>query len=50
MKRFFGYLAAIIGITAAQAANIGQWNAYLAYHDITDIEPAGQLIYVHLCA
>lgn len=46
MKRFFGYLAAIIGITAAQAANIGQWNAYLAYHDITDIEPAGQLIYV----
>ena len=46
MKRFFGFLAAIIGITAAQAANIGQWNAYLAYHDITDIEPAGQLIYV----
>ena len=46
MKRFFGFLAAIIGITAAQAANIGQWNAYLAYHDITDIEPAGPLIYV----
>ena len=46
MKRFFGFLAAIISITAAQAANIGQWNAYLAYHDITDIEPAGQLIYV----
>ena len=33
-------------IMTAQAANIGQWNAYLAYHDITDIEPAGQLIYV----
>lgn len=33
-------------IMTAQGANIGQWNAYLAYHDITDIEPAGQLIYV----
>ena len=33
-------------IMTAQTANIGQWNAYLAYHDITDIEPAGQLIYV----
>ena len=46
MRRFFGFLAAIIGITIAQAATIGQWNAYLAYHDITDIEPAGKLIYV----
>ena len=46
MRRFFGLIAAIIGINAAQAATIGQWNAYLAYHDITDIEPAGKLIYV----
>lgn len=46
MRRFFGFLAAIIGIMTTQAATIGQWNAYLAYHDITDIEPAGKLIYV----
>ena len=29
-----------------RGATIGQWNAYLAYHDITDIEPAGRLVYV----
>lgn len=32
--------------TTTQAASIGQWNAYLAYNDITDIEPAGNIIYV----
>ena len=31
---------------AIQAASIGQWNAYLAYHEITDIEPAGNMVYV----
>ena len=43
-KSIIGLL--LILATQLQAANIGQWNAYLAYHDITDIEPAGQLIYV----
>lgn len=28
------------------AQKIGQWNAYMAYGDITDIEPAGKTIYV----
>ena len=46
MRRFFGLFFVFMNIMTAQAANIGQWNAYLAYHDITDIEPAGQLIYV----
>lgn len=27
-------------------AKIGQWNAYMAYSDITDIEPAGNMVYV----
>lgn len=31
--------------TIAKAA-IGQWNAYMAYSDIKDIEPAGNIIYV----
>lgn len=29
-----------------RAAEVGQWSAYMAYHDLTDIEPAGQTIYV----
>ncbi|MBS5527305.1 MAG: Por secretion system protein [Prevotella sp.] len=28
------------------AQKIGQWNAYMAYGDITDIEPAGNMVYV----
>lgn len=28
------------------AAKLGEWNAYMAYSDITDIEPAGNIIYV----
>lgn len=31
--------------TTANAA-IGQWNTYMAYSEITDIEPAGNIIYV----
>lgn len=46
MKRFFGLIAAIVSIMTTQAASIGEWKAYLAYHDITDIEPAGKLVYV----
>ena len=46
MRRFFGLILVFMTIMTAQAATIGQWNAYLAYHDITDIEPAGKLIYV----
>lgn len=46
MRRFFGLILVFMTIMTAQAATIGQWNAYLAYHDITDIEPAGKLVYV----
>ncbi len=28
------------------AQKIGQWNAYMAYGDITDIEPTGNIVYV----
>lgn len=33
-------------IATMTKAAIGQWNAYMAYGDITDIEPAGSMIYV----
>ena len=46
MKRFFGLIAGLATLLSTQAASIGEWNAYLAYHDITDIEPAGKLVYV----
>jgi hypothetical protein len=46
MKRFFGFIAGLATLLSTQAASIGEWNAYLAYHDITDIEPAGKLVYV----
>ena len=46
MKRFFGFIASLATLLSTQAASIGEWNAYLAYHDITDIEPAGKLVYV----
>ncbi|MBO4314777.1 MAG: Por secretion system protein [Prevotella sp.] len=28
------------------AAEIGTWNAYMAYHDVTEIEKAGNILYV----
>ena len=42
-------LLTIIGcLTCATSAasGIGTWNVYMAYHDITDIKPAGNIIYV----
>ncbi len=33
-------------VLCLQAAATGQWNAYLAYQSITDIEPAGNVIFV----
>ena len=46
MRKIFGFIAGLATLLSTQAASIGEWNAYLAYHDITDIEPAGKLIYV----
>ena len=30
----------------ARGAEIGTWNSYMAYHDITDIQKAGNILYV----
>ena len=30
----------------SHAAEIGTWNAYMAYHDVTEIEKAGNILYV----
>lgn len=32
--------------TTISAAKIGEWKAYMAYGEITDIEPAGNIVYV----
>lgn len=31
---------------STNAAEIGTWNAYMAYHDVTEIEKAGNILYV----
>ena len=46
MKRIIYILAGWMCALHIMAAQVGQWNAYLAYHDITDIEPAGNMVYV----
>ncbi|MBR1464260.1 MAG: Por secretion system protein [Prevotella sp.] len=46
MRRIIYILAALLFAFHTVAAQVGQWNAYLAYHDITDIEPAGNMVYV----
>ena len=33
-------------LSTAHAATIGTWKAYLAYHDVTEIETAGNIMYV----
>lgn len=41
-------IAGILMLAAVNvsASKIGQWNAYMAYGNITDIEPAGNMVYV----
>ena len=46
MKKSIIALLTMMAATATQAVSIGQWNIHLAYYDITDIEPAGELVYV----
>ena len=36
----------VVLATTIQAATNDQWNIFLAYHNVTDIEPAGNMIYV----
>lgn len=33
-------------LSTAHAATIGTWKAYMAYHDVTEIETAGNIMYV----
>lgn len=33
-------------VSSVFASKIGQWQTYIGYSDITDIEPAGNLVYV----
>lgn len=46
MKKITLLLAMAIIATACKAKAINTWNAYPAYSDITEIEPAGNLVYV----
>lgn len=45
MRRIFILLALFISI-GIHADKIGEWKAYMAYGEITDIEPAGNMVYV----
>lgn len=44
--KFFILNILLLLSTVMSVAKIGQWNVYMAYNDITDIEPAGKIIYV----
>ncbi|MBR6495343.1 MAG: hypothetical protein IKT22_08820, partial [Prevotella sp.] len=46
MKKILVSFAIFLASTAIQAASIGSWKAYLAYTDITDIEKAGNELFV----
>lgn len=45
MKRGIIFIIALF-IIAVMPAETGSWRAYMAYHDITNITPAGKIIYV----
>lgn len=47
MKKIINSIIILLLISATTVKSaIGQWNVYMAYSDITDIEPAGSLVYV----
>ena len=45
MKRLFT-IWSLLFVMITHMAAIGQWKAYMAYYNITDIEPAGKMVYV----
>lgn len=45
MRRLLVLLSIILAL-GARAERIGEWRTYMAYHDVTDIEPAGNMVYV----
>ena len=46
MKALLSTLLLFLALLTAQGAAIGTWNTFLAYSDITEIEPAGKMVYV----
>lgn len=49
MKKLIAYsllLFSLLSTLSSKAQGVGQWKAYMSYHNITAIEPAGKLIYV----
>ena len=46
MNRIAVIILSILSPLLLQAATIGEWNVYPAYADITDIQPAGNTVYV----
>jgi len=46
MKKSAITLLLLITVLSIRGAAIGQWNFYMAYNTISDIEPAGKYIYV----
>ena len=46
MKKSLSILLMLLATLFAQAAPIGSWTSFLAYGDITEIEPAGKMVYV----
>src|SRR5574344_236089 len=45
-KGILSFLLAFIISVSASANSIGSWSSYLAYHSITEIAPAGNIIYI----
>ena len=46
MNRIAVIILSVLSPLFLQAATIGEWNVYPAYADITDIQPAGNTVYV----
>lgn len=46
MKRLYLIIMLVITTVTMNAGAIGTWNSYLAYHKITEIEVAGNMVYV----
>ena len=46
MRKYILTIVATLFSAAISAASIGQWNTYLAYKSITDIEPSGEKVFV----
>ena len=45
-KFFLAIMLPILGMTSMYGAPIGSWTSFLAYSNITEIEPAGKMVYV----